>query len=124
MIPITCRLQSTAQSFVRYRGLSTTATVQRQFLAIAHDFTDAEAPKRRLAVRQAHLERAQEMKQRGEILFGGALLTSDDQMNGSIIVFEATDEAQVRRWIADDPYVVGRVWDKLDIKPFRLAKLE
>ncbi|RKP24208.1 hypothetical protein SYNPS1DRAFT_7570, partial [Syncephalis pseudoplumigaleata] len=90
-----------------------------QYLVIAEDFTDDDALSRRLQVRQAHLDRANTMKQQGTMLFGGALLTADEQtMNGSVIVFEANDEDEVRRWIAEDPYVVNGVWNDIDIRPF------
>jgi uncharacterized protein YciI len=98
--------------------------VGRQFLVIALDFTDGEAINRRMKERQAHLDRAAVMKQHGQLIFGGALLTADDQMNGSALVYEANDEAEVRRWIADDPYITGRVWNSTEIRQIKLAKTE
>ncbi|KAI8057810.1 hypothetical protein BDF22DRAFT_10284 [Syncephalis plumigaleata] len=91
---------------------------------IAHDFTDDEALNRRMNARQAHLDRAETMKRRGQIILGGPLLTDDDKMNGSIIVYEANDEAELRGWLAEDPYVTGRVWNNIEIRRMKFTRLE
>jgi uncharacterized protein YciI len=95
-----------------------------QFLLVAYDYKDEGALERRMSVREQHLTRAREMKREGKILFGGAILNKDSTMIGSSILYEAENEAQVREWIAQDPYVTGRVWEQISLVPFRLAKIE
>ncbi|RKP08164.1 YCII-related protein, partial [Thamnocephalis sphaerospora] len=101
-----------------------TAPALGQFLVLAQDFKDEGALERRLSVREEHMRIAKQMKREGKLIFGGAMLDAQGTMNGSALVYEAPDEAQVRRWVAEDPYIVGRVWDQVEIKPFRLAPLE
>lgn len=93
-----------------------------QFLLIAHDGTDANALNRRMAARPAHLERIEEMKKSGEFLFGGAILSDEGQMIGSMVVYEFPDRAAMDSRMSDEPYIVGKVWEKVEIKPYRLAK--
>ena len=92
-----------------------------QFLVIAHDGTDAEAPARRQAAREAHLAGVRPMVERGEIVAGGALLDEAGRMVGSAVVVDMPDRAAVDAWLARDPYVTGDVWRRMEIRPFRLA---
>jgi uncharacterized protein YciI len=55
-----------------------------QFILLGFDGTDPEAAERRLRVRQNHLDKISLMKKRGEVLFGGAILSDDGKMTGSM----------------------------------------
>ena len=65
------------------------------------------------------------------MLFGGATLERHPEegeegpppMNGSVALFVAESEEEVRRMIAQDPYTRNGVWDaeKVTIWPFRTA---
>ncbi|WP_026869504.1 YciI family protein [Inquilinus limosus] len=92
-----------------------------QFLVIAKDGTDAEAPARRLAVREQHLVGARKQAEDGVIVAGGAILDDEGRMVGSAVIYEAPDRAALDAIIAADPYVTGGVWRDIEIKPFRLA---
>lgn len=93
-----------------------------QFLLIAYDGTDSNALTRRMAARPSHLERVEEMKKTGEFLFGGAILSEEGLMTGSMVVYEFPDRAAMDLRMKDEPYIIGKVWEKIDIKPYRLAK--
>ena len=93
-----------------------------QFLLIGYDGTDAEAPARRLKVREGHLENIGRLKKAGEFLFGGAILNDDEQMIGSMIVYDYPDRQSLDRMLKDEPYITKGVWEKIDIRNFRLAK--
>ena len=95
-----------------------------QFLILADDFTDDEALTRRLAVREQHLQRMAVEKAKGNFETGGAKLNSEGKMFGSMLVISAENEAAAREWINDDPYVKGRVWDKISVIPFRVANVQ
>lgn len=41
-------------------------------------------------------------------------------MKGSMIIFEAESEEQVRESLAKDPYVADKVWEKWEIYPYRM----
>ncbi len=92
-----------------------------QFLIIAHDGTDDGALDRRMAVREAHLERARERAAAGMTLMGGAILDDDGKMVGSASVVEVESRAELDAWLETDPYVTGDVWRNITVTPFRRA---
>lgn len=92
-----------------------------QFLVTAYDGTDAEAPARRQAVREAHLAGARELTEKGNFLIGGAILNETGEMVGSAVVCEFPTRADLDAWLATDPYVTGDVWQKIEVVPFRAA---
>lgn len=93
------------------------------FVLHAYDFTDEEALQRRLSVRSEHFEKARELKASGHFILGGALLGSEDQMIGSLMLLDFATEADLTSWLVTDPYVIGRVWEKIDVKPFKQATI-
>ncbi|MCW3474149.1 YciI family protein [Limobrevibacterium gyesilva] len=92
-----------------------------QFVVIAYDGTDPDALARRMAVRPAHLENVKPMVAAGQIIAGGALLDDAGGMIGSVSIVDFPDRAGLDHWLATDPYVTGKVWQKIEVKPFRLA---
>jgi uncharacterized protein YciI len=94
-----------------------------QFLILADDYTDADALNRRLAVRQDHLKRVRQDRIAGNFIIGGAKLNEQNQMQGSMLVVEFENEETVKNWIAQDPYVTGKVWENVQIIPFRVAEV-
>jgi uncharacterized protein YciI len=98
---------------------------RKQFLLLATDYTDAEAYSRRLSVREEHLERAKAAKERGFVIAGGAILGNvesnvEGKMVGSLFIFEAENEEQIRKEVEQDPYVIKKVWEKYEIFPFKV----
>lgn len=94
-----------------------------QWLVLAHDGTDPEAPARRQRARDAHLAFVRPMVERGEVIAGGALLDEAGSMVGSAVLVEFPDRAALDAWLAADPYVTGGVWQRIEVEPFRLAVL-
>lgn len=95
-----------------------------QFLLIAYDGTDPGAFERRMKVRPGHLDKTAVLKKKGEFLLGGAILDDKGQMIGSMIVYEFPDRAALDRRLKEEPYLNNGVWEKIEIMPFRLAKIE
>lgn len=95
-----------------------------QFLLIAYDGTDVEAPARRQAARPAHLVRARAGRAAGTVLEGGAILNNAGQMIGSAMIFEFSSEEEFRAYLDEDPYVTGGVWQTMEIKPYRRAQMQ
>ncbi|CAJ0913506.1 873_t:CDS:2, partial [Entrophospora sp. SA101] len=79
------------------------------------DYTDNQAYSRRLSVRKAHLDNALKLKEQGIVVAGGG------KMVGSLIIYEAESEEFVRNLVKVDPYVIGKVWEKYEIWPFKMA---
>lgn len=92
-----------------------------QFLVIAYDGTDPEAPARRAVARPAHLDGVRPMVESGRMLIGGAILGDDGAMAGSATIVEFPDRAALDAWLAADPYVTGGVWQEIEVRPFRVA---
>ncbi len=93
-----------------------------QFLLIAYDGTDGDAINRRMKARPDHLENIANLKKTEQFLFGGAILSDSGQMIGSMIVYEFPDRSALDEMLKSEPYITGKVWEKLEIKPFRHAK--
>lgn len=95
-----------------------------QFLLLAYDGTDPEALQRRLKVREEHLKKISVLKKADEFLLGGAILDENGKMIGSMIVYDFPDRKSLEERLKDEPYLTEGVWEKMEIQPFRLAKLE
>jgi len=95
-----------------------------QFILIAYDGTDAEALNRRMKSRPGHLEKIAHVKKAGKFLCGGAILDDNGTMIGSMILYETENREELDRLLLDEPYIYNKVWEKIEIKPFRLAKIE
>lgn len=92
-----------------------------QFVVIARDGTDAEAPQRRQKAREAHLANVGKLQGPEKMLMGGAMLDDKGTMIGSVMVFDFPDRARLEAWLKNDPYSTGGVWQSLEIKSFRVA---
>lgn len=91
-----------------------------EFLVLGYDGIDDGAMDRRLAVREKHLFTFDEYTNKGIFKYGGALLDDNQKMIGSLIVCEfASLEELKEKWLNHEPYMLGGVWQKLEIKPFR-----
>jgi len=95
-----------------------------QFLLIAYDGSDPEAMERRLKIRGEHLEKITGLKKTGEFLSGGAILDDEGNTIGSMIVYEFPDRKALDERLKDEPYFTKGIWKKVDIQPFRLARIE
>jgi uncharacterized protein YciI len=92
-----------------------------QFLILADDYKDPDALSRRLSVRETHLQRMREERIKGNFVIGGAKLNEQGNMHGSMLVVQLENEEEVKQWVEKDPYVTGKVWEKIEILPFRIA---
>jgi uncharacterized protein len=92
-----------------------------QWLIIARDGKDAEAPARRRAARPAHLENAARLQAEGHLLVGGALTDASGTMIGSAAIAQFATRAELDQWLATDPYVTGGVWQDIEVIPYSVA---
>ncbi len=88
-----------------------------QFVITALDYTDEEALSRRLANREAHLAGAKALVAAGKIISGGAIMSDEGRMLGSTLHVDFPDRASLDAHLAQDPYVTGKVWEKIEIRP-------
>jgi len=95
-----------------------------QFLLIAYDGTDPGALERRMNCRAEHLGKIAPLKKSGKFLSGGAILDENDKMIGSMILYETADRKELDNLLMNEPYIYNKVWERIEIRPFRLAKIE
>lgn len=94
-----------------------------QYVVHAYDYTDPDALSRRMAVRSQHLDGVKVLRAQGQFHLGGALLSSEGQMIGSMMLVEFETPELLQGWLDMEPYLRERVWEKVDIKPFRMAQV-
>ncbi|MBX9941846.1 MAG: YciI family protein [Candidatus Obscuribacterales bacterium] len=94
-----------------------------QFVVTGYDGDDAQALERRLHKREEHLKLAEKMKSQGRLLFATALLDENEKMVGSILVVDFANRDDVDAWLKTEPYVTGKVWLKVDVRPCRVAPM-
>lgn len=92
-----------------------------QFMVTAYDGKDDGALGRRMSVREAHIAGANQLKDSGHLIAGGAILDEAEQMIGSTMYVEFDSKAELDQWLASDPYVTGNVWQDISVLPIRLA---
>lgn len=92
-----------------------------QYLILAFDGKDVEAPKRRSQVRDAHIQLSNKMLDRGEALYGVALLNEAGSMIGSVYIVDFPSREKLDEWLKQEPYVVGKVWQQIEIHPCRVG---
>jgi uncharacterized protein len=92
-----------------------------QFVVTALDFTDADALNRRMAQREIHLACIREMIADGSFISGGAILDDAGHMIGSSLHLEFPDRATLDARIEQDPYVSGRVWERIEVRQVKLV---
>jgi uncharacterized protein YciI len=94
-----------------------------KYVVHAYDYTDDQAFDRRLAVRPNHFDGVRQLKADGHFILGGALLDPDGKMIGSMMLMDFDSEAQLNDWLQSEVYNTGKVWERIDIKPFKQAEV-
>jgi uncharacterized protein YciI len=93
-----------------------------QFLVLSYDGSDDKALERRMAVREEHLAGSRRMYAAGRWQYSGALLDETGMMIGSFIVCDfASREELESEWLNHEPYVRGRVWERIEIHPIQVS---
>jgi uncharacterized protein YciI len=94
-----------------------------QYLITAYDHTDEGALQRRMNVRPHHLDGVRALKEKGNYIIGGAMLNDKGQIIGSTMVLQFDNEEELVAWQQSEPYILQKVWESVDIKPFKVAAL-
>jgi uncharacterized protein YciI len=94
-----------------------------QYLVTAYDHTDDGALERRMGVRPHHLDAARELKANGNYVIGGAILDDEGKMMGSVMIVQFGSDEELQAWQQSEPYITQKIWETVDIKPFRVAQV-
>jgi uncharacterized protein YciI len=95
-----------------------------EFIIIAYDGRDSDAPNRRAKVRDAHLRKVAQMKEEGKVLVTGSILDDEGRVIGSIGFLDFPSRLELDAWLNSDPYVTRGVWQKVEVHPFRISYLK
>ena len=80
---------------------------------------------KRLASREKHLARLNELKDQGRLLAAGPLPAVDSEnpgeagFTGSLLIVEFDSLAAAQDWAAADPYIEAGVYQSSTVKPFK-----
>jgi uncharacterized protein len=92
-----------------------------QFLIIGRDGTDEKALERRMAARESHIELGNRMREKGKALFGVAILDETEKMVGSVYVCDFESREELDQWLAQEPYITGKVWQDVEVQKCRVG---
>ena len=95
-----------------------------QFIVTGYDGKDDDALDRRMIARDAHLKVAKEMADNGKWLYAAAIINEKEQMAGSVIICEFDSKESLKKeWLDNEPYILGKVWEKVEIMRAQVPKL-
>jgi uncharacterized protein YciI len=91
-----------------------------QFIVTAYDYKE-DGLRNRLAVRGEHIKLGDKLKSEGKCLYGVALLDNKEQMEGSVYIMDFSNREELDEWLKNEPYVLGKVWEKIEVKPCKVG---
>lgn len=90
-----------------------------QFVITAYDGENV--LEKRMAVRPRHLEEMQKLID--HIVCAGGILDQAGKPKGSVLVMDFEDRAELDTYLAEEPYVVEGIWDKITVEPMNVVIL-
>ena len=69
---------------------------------------------KRMEVRPRHLENMSKIN--GKVLFAGGLLDDEGKMKGSVLILDFDDPALIDDYLASEPYIQEKVWEKVEVE--------
>jgi uncharacterized protein YciI len=90
-----------------------------QFVIIASDGKDSEAPLRRQKARPDHIQNTNDNMK--HMIMGVATLDDQGGMNGSVMVVDFPSREDLDAWLGSEPYAVQGVWKEITVVPCRVG---
>ncbi|MCO5934500.1 YciI family protein [Mucilaginibacter sp. RB4R14] len=94
-----------------------------QYIVTGYDYTDEGALERRMNIRPHHLDGAKALKESGNYVLGGAVLNDEGKMIGSVMVLQFESEDGLEAWKQSESYITQKIWETVDVKPFKVANV-
>lgn len=69
---------------------------------------------RRMEVRPRHLEGIEKVRE--HVICAGGLLDEEGKMKGSVLIMEYENREQLDDYLAHEPYVQEKVWEKIEVE--------
>ena len=74
---------------------------------------------KRMEVRPRHLEGMKKLN--SHIISAGGLLDDDGKMKGSALIMDFDSRKELDDYLANEPYVVEKVWEKIEVEPINIV---
>ncbi len=88
-----------------------------QFVIRAYD--GAGKLDKRMEVRPRHLEGMKKLNE--HIICAGGLLDDEGKMKGSALIMEFESRKELDDYLANEPYVLEKVWEKIEVEPINVV---
>ena len=88
-----------------------------QFLIKAYDGPNM--LEKRMEVRPRHLEGMSRLNE--HIICAGGLLDEEGKMKGSALIMNFDSRAELDTYLAAEPYVIEKVWQKIEVEPMNVV---
>ncbi|MCR4853852.1 MAG: YciI family protein [Prevotella sp.] len=69
---------------------------------------------KRMEVRPRHLEGMERIRE--HVVCAGGLLDDEGKMKGSLLVMEFQNREELDEYLAQEPYLVEHVWEKIEVE--------
>ncbi len=69
---------------------------------------------KRMEVRPRHLEGMERIRE--HVVCAGGLLDDEGKMKGSLLVMEFQNREELNEYLAQEPYLVEHVWEKIEVE--------
>lgn len=82
---------------------------------------------KRKSIRPAHLARLEQLQTENRLLAAGPLMNQDGEnallagIHGSLIIAQFNSLEDAKAWIAADPFATAEVYQRITVKPFKIA---
>ncbi len=77
---------------------------------------------KRMEVRPRHFENMERMKD--HVVCAGGMLDEFGKMIGSLLVMEFENREQLDDYLSNEPYVVERVWERIEVERMNVVILD
>ena len=74
---------------------------------------------KRMEVHPRHLEGMERIRQ--HVVCAGGLLDDEGKMKGSMLVMEFESRQELDEYLANEPYVLEHVWEKIEVEPINVV---
>ena len=92
-----------------------------QYLITAHDGPDM--LEKRMEVRPRHLENMEKVRKTGSVVCAGGILDGEGRLTGSALVLDFASVELLDEYLANEPYIVEKVWETVTVEPMRVVIL-
>jgi uncharacterized protein len=92
-----------------------------QFMLIARDYKDGGLERRKKVIEE-HWKMGDKMRAEGKFLFGAGLLDEDNNMRGSVMLFNFQNRKELDEYLKTEPFVLAKVWESIEITPCKVRQ--